>query len=98
MASSSNDIYHHLNFVEKVETYRRKLIKSLNDKMAYGGSKTGEWDWKVGNDFYKSVEDFRYPFVSIQSIVKNYLLDIVSLLFWTVLVTLLLVFSKQKHL
>lgn len=98
MASSSNDIFHHLNFVENVETYRRKFIKELNDKMAYGGSKTGEWDWKIVTEFYKSVEDFKYPPTAIQSMVKNYFIDIVSLLFWTALVTLLLVFSKQKHL
>ena len=98
MASSSNDIYHHLIFVEKVEKYRRTFIKKLNDKMAYGGSKTGEWDWKVGNDFYKSVEDFKYPPTLLQVVLKNYLIDIISLLFWTAIVSLLLLFSKQKHL
>jgi ABC-2 type transport system permease protein len=98
MAGSSNDIYHHLDFLEKVEKYRRTLIKSLNDKMAYGGSKTGDWDWKVGRAFYKSVEDFSYPILNIKSVIKNYYIDCMCLLFWSSLVTLLIFFSKPKYI
>jgi ABC-2 type transport system permease protein len=98
MASSSNDIYHHLHFLENVEKYRRILIKSLNDKMAYGGSKTGDWDWKIGNEFYKSVEDFNYHSQNLKSSIKNYFIDCICLLFWSCLVSLLVFFSKPKYI
>lgn len=98
MAASANDIYHHLYFLENTENYRRNLIKSLNDKMAYGGSKTGDWDWKVGGDFFKSVEDFKYATPSFKSVINNYLFDLVFLLFWSCVVTFLVIFAKPKHL
>ena len=49
MGFCGTDMIHHLDFLKKSEDYRRYLIKSLNDKHAYGGSKTGDWKWTVDN-------------------------------------------------
>ena len=51
MGFCGTDMIHHLDFLKKAEDYRRVLIKALNDKHAYGGSKTGDWGWKVDSTF-----------------------------------------------
>ena len=60
MGISGTDLFHHLDFLNKAESYRRVFIKSLNDEYAFGGSKTGERGWKASNEFFRSVEDFDY--------------------------------------
>ena len=71
-------------------------MKSLNEKQAYGGSKTGDWDWKANNDFFKSVPDYSYQPIPIGSVFKNYLLDAGVLLFWVIVTFILLLFGTKK--
>lgn len=96
MGFTGNDNLHHQEFLVQVENYRRELIKTLNDKHAYGGSKTGDWGWKAGNDFYKSVPDFSFKVIPIKSIVSHYLLDMLVLFIWSVVITMLLFFGAKK--
>ena len=84
-----NDMIHHLDFLKKAEDYRRYLIKSLNDKHAFGGSKTGNWKWTVDNEFFKSVEKFEYKNPKIQNKINHYVIDILFLLLWILVTTLL---------
>jgi len=58
MGFCGTDMIHHLDFLKKAEDYRRVLIKALNDKHAYGGSKTGDWGWTVDSTFFRSVQGF----------------------------------------
>ena len=85
-----NDMIHHLDFLKKAEHYRRYLIKSLNDKHAYGGSKTGNWKWTVDNEFFKSVQKFEYKTPKIQNKINHYVIDILFLLIWILLTTFLI--------
>ena len=39
MGSSGSDMFHHLDFLTKAETYRRIFIKTLNDEYAFGDLK-----------------------------------------------------------
>jgi ABC-2 type transport system permease protein len=55
-----SDMNHHIDFTRASEKYRRNLIKTLNDYMAFGGSKTGDWSWKADNHFFRSIPDFNY--------------------------------------
>ena len=81
---------HHLDFLKKSEDYRRYLIKTLNDKHAYGGSKTGDWKWSVDSTFFKSVKGFSYENPRISDQIKHYFMDLVCLLFWGLFVTILI--------
>jgi len=85
MGFAGSDNLHHQDFLVQVEHYRRDFIKELNDKHAYGGSKTGDWGWKADNAFFKSVADFQYRSPSIQSKFQDYIWDMVLLFFWTFL-------------
>ena len=84
MGFCGSDMIHHLDFLKKAENYRRYLIKTLNDKHAHGGSKTGEWRWTVDNVFFRSVKTFDYQTMLIKNHIGNYLFDILALIAWTV--------------
>ena len=92
----ANDMIHHLDFLKKAEDYRRYLIKSLNHKHAFGGSKTGNWKWTVDNEFFKSVEKFEYNTPRIQNKINHYVIDILFLLLWILVTTLLIRLYTKK--
>jgi ABC-2 type transport system permease protein len=96
MGFTGSDNLHHQDFLVQVENYRRVFIKMLNDKHAFGGSKTGDWDWKADNNFYKSVPDFAYKPTPMRAILPNYILDLGLLAFWVIITTVLLVFGAKK--
>jgi ABC-2 type transport system permease protein len=97
MGLCGNDMVHHLDFLEKAEKYRRYLIKELNDKHAFGGSKTGNWKWTVDETFFKSVEGFNYRSPSIFEQMVHYMRDIFFLMTWMVITTMLLRFNINKN-
>ena len=72
------------------------MIKSLNDKHAFGGSKTGNWKWTVDNEFFKSVEKFEYKTPKIQNKINHYVIDILFLLLWILVTTLLIRLYTKK--
>ena len=97
MANSGTDIVHHQTFIKQAEQYRRVFIKILNDKMAFGGSKTGNWRWKADRAFFQSVPDFEYKAPTIISLTDNYWLEGLLLLFWAIFASILL-FNVSKKL
>jgi len=92
----ASDNLHHQAYLMQAENYRRVFIKTLNDKHAFGGSKTGDWDWKPSNDFFKSVPDFDYKPTSVWSIFSSYLLDLFFLGFWAFAVSACLIFRTKQ--
>ena len=96
MGFSGSDYFHHQDFMRQAENYRRKLIKTLNDEHAYGGSKTGDWSWKSDNAFFKSISDFEYKSPSIGSKIGKYILDIFLLGGWALLSFVLLNRASNK--
>lgn len=96
MGFTASDNLHHQEFLLQVEHYRRDFIKTLNDKHAYGGSKTGDWAWKADNDFYKSVQDFSYQPTAIKNTVSHYLPDLLLLFVWSLFVVILISVSSKK--
>lgn len=96
MGYSGSDMLHHLDFLKKAELYRRVLIKTLNDKHAYGGSKSGDWNWKANNAFFKSIKDFEYTALSVQKATAFYMTDLFSLGCWIALSTFIVLFNAKK--
>ncbi len=93
---AGSDNLHHQNFLVQVEDYRRVFIKTLNDKDAFGGSKTGDRSWKANNEFFRSVPDFKYQPVRLIDVFSHYLIDIIFLLFWCFSVGALLIGKSKK--
>lgn len=96
MGFAGNDNLHHQEFLLQVENYRRVFIKLLNDKHAFGGSKTGDWGWKADNEFFKSVPDFEHQPTPLASVFPSYITDLVLLIGWSVLVVGLMVLGTKK--
>ena len=90
MGGCGTDMIHHLDFLKKSEDYRRYLIKTLNDKHAFGGSKTGDWSWTVDSSFFRTVNDFQYKTPSISTQINHYTIDIVSMIWWGIIATFLI--------
>lgn len=93
---AGNDNFHHQEFLVQTEGYRRVFIKTLNDKHAYGGTKTGDWDLKIGTDFYKSVADFNYQPTKLSTVFSKYVLDLLLLGTWGLLTSILLIFGTKR--
>ena len=98
MGFCGTDMIHHLDFLKKSEDYRRYLIKTLNDKHAFGGSKTGDWRWTVDQDFFKSVAIFSYTTPKITMYLKNYMIDLILLLGWSLFITWMIRFKISEDL
>jgi len=98
MASTGTDLFHHLDFLNAAELYRRYFIKTLNDEYAFGGSRTGERGWKASNEFFRSIKDFSYKEANFLSILSKYLIDIFCLLFWGMSLVVGINFFSRKEL
>ncbi len=98
MGFCGTDMIHHQNFLKKSEDYRRYLIKTLNDKHAFGGSKTGDWRWTVDNDFFKSIATFSYETPQITYYMKYYIIDLICLLVWSLFITAMVRYKIRDDL
>ena len=98
MGFCGTDMIHHLDFLRKSEDYRRYLIRALNDKHAYGGSKTGDWGWTVDSNFFKSVTEFSYETPKIFGLINYYVIDLICFFWWCFVVTILIRFKINKDL
>jgi ABC-2 type transport system permease protein len=97
MGLSGTDYIHHADFMLKAENYRRAFIKELNDKHAFGGSKTGDWEWAADQEFYKSLADFSYQSIPLIQIFESLWSDILILFGWMI-GGILLINSSKFHL
>ena len=97
MGFCGTDMVHHLDFLKKAEDYRRVFIKELNDKHAYGGSRTGDWQWAVDSTFFRSVQGFLYKAPEITRYAGHYFIDILCLLWWGILITTLIGLNTNKR-
>jgi ABC-2 type transport system permease protein len=59
MGLAGTDLWHHQNFSDAAEAYRRKWVKRLNDDLTYN-SRTGDSSYKVGRTFWEATPDFQY--------------------------------------
>jgi len=96
MGLCGSDMLHFVDFQLQAEQYRRVLIKTLNDKQTYGGSKTGDWSWKENNDFYRSVKDFQYRAPAFKEILPKYYINLLALILWVALTTVLIITGSKK--
>ena len=96
MGFCGTDMIHHLSFLKEAENYRRYLIKTLNDKHAYGGSKTGNWRWTVDGSFFKTVKDFDYKTPKIMNQLNHYAIDLICLIWFGLFVTFIIAFKTNK--
>jgi ABC-2 type transport system permease protein len=93
---AGTDVDHHFDFTYKAENYRRFIIKTLNDEMAYGGSKTDDWDWTVHADYWHKIQDFRYAPPSAGWAVKKHYTELFAILLWLLSTAGIVHFSSNR--
>jgi ABC-2 type transport system permease protein len=86
MGLAQSDYRHQLQLLQDAEAYRRMLMKNLNEKMAYGGSKTGDWDWTVDSTYWRTIPDFRYQQPGLATTLGWYKLEGLALAAWLLMV------------
>lgn len=96
MALAGTDIYAFSHFEEVVESYRREMIKKMNNDMATN-SKYGEFfEYAAGPDLWKELEGFSYQSPSVWQSLKHYKLELISLLLWFLLLLFLINYTNRK--
>jgi ABC-2 type transport system permease protein len=90
LACANTDLYQLLHFQKAAEMYRRDLIRGLNEKMAYGGSKTGDWEWKVPQKWLAERPNFNYVSPSLTWSLQQRITEIIALGCWLLLLGLTL--------
>ncbi|MEN7548763.1 DUF3526 domain-containing protein [Rapidithrix thailandica] len=96
MALSGTDMHTFLHFEEKVEGYRREMVRKMNKDMAEN-SRYGEfYGYKAGNDLWQKIENFTYQTPATLDLLPQYRMEIVSLLLWGALVLVLFNSSNRK--
>jgi ABC-2 type transport system permease protein len=96
MGLAGTDVHAYLQFTRTAEDYRRYLIEELNLKMAYGGSKTGDWDWTVDASYFKDLRDYSYTPLTLKGIWRAYQRDVFLLVGWLVILFAALVWSGKR--
>jgi len=96
MSLAQTDVYHHFNFTKQAEDYRRMLMKKLNDEFAYGGSKTGDWEWKVKANYWQGINDFIYKQPTISWSMNSRKTELVSIIFWLLLTIIFVTLFTHK--
>lgn len=97
MGLAGTDSYHHFHFTTDAEQYRRQIIRKMNLEQAYGGSRTGDWDWTVKKDFWTKFGDMQYRQPSVKWSLSNYLFELLALVCW-ILATVILINTTTKQI
>lgn len=96
IALSGTDMHTSIHFEEKVEAYRRVLIRKMNNDMAQN-SKYGEfYGYKAGSNLWEEIEPFSYQTPTAWELLNHYRLELASLLLWLLLLIALLAYTNRK--
>lgn len=96
MAIAGTGLFSHLAFLRQAESYRRSLVKALNDEHAYGGAKTGERGWTATPEFYASFESFRFDPPSVRDVLGCESLSLAALGLWILATAGVLALSARR--
>ena len=87
MGFAGTDFAQHRDFSEAAETYRRSLVKKMNDDLAYNSGEAG-FGYVAGEELWNSVPDFEYTAPSVGWVLQNHIISAVILVVWFVLAAL----------
>lgn len=96
MALVGTDLYTFNHFEKAVESYRRGMIRKMNNDMAEN-SKYGEFfEYAAGPELWQELQDFSYKTPTIWESLKHYKLELASLLLWLFLILFLINYTNRK--
>jgi ABC-2 type transport system permease protein len=97
MGLAGTDFASHRDFAAAAESYRRTLVKKMNDDMTYNAGKQ-DFSYLAQPALWQNVEDFRYEAPSTGWALRNQAVSLAILVLWSVavLVVTSLVVSRVK--
>ena len=94
MALAGTDWNQHEQFIGQAETYRRMLVRTMNEDMR-DNSKTGEWEYEAGAALWQKVPAFEFSPPTLAEALADYLLSLCLLLGWVVAGGILVTLSAR---
>lgn len=96
MALAGTDMHTFTDFEDSVEDYRRDLVRRMNKDMQ-DNSEYGEFfGYKASRDLWEDINDFSYQTPTAWETLRNYPLELLSLLIWMVMLLILISFTNKK--
>jgi len=97
MGLAGTDFAHHRAFAAAAESYRRTLVKKMNDDMTYNAGKQ-DFSYLAQPALWRTVEDFRYEAPSTVWALRNQTvsLAILALWFFTALTSALMATRRMR--
>ncbi|MEL6536034.1 MAG: DUF3526 domain-containing protein [Bacteroidota bacterium] len=96
MALCGTDLPSFFHFEDEVETYRRDLVRRMNQDMRDNSAYGEFYGYKAGVNLWKDVQDFHYQGPAFHTILPHYWLEILSLVLWVGFGCLLLRWFSSK--
>lgn len=93
---SATDMHTSIHFEEMVESYRRELVRKMNEDMAKNSEYGKFYGYKAGSNLWKEIEDFSYVTPTAYQILQHYTWEMASLLLWLLIVLVLLNVANRK--
>ncbi len=94
MALAGTDMYTFKHFEDVVEKYRRELVRRMNRDMAENSKYGDFYGYEAGIDLWQEIEDFSYRTPTAQEVLRNYRVELTSLLLWMSLIIWLIIGFK----
>jgi ABC-2 type transport system permease protein len=83
MGLAGTDFAHHRAFAAAAESYRRTLVKKMNDDMTYNAGKQ-DFGYLAQPSLWRTIEDFRYEAPSTGWALRNQTISLAMLALWFV--------------
>lgn len=96
MAFAGTDLRHHTHFLNKVEDYRRVMVKQLNDDLAYNSNPQTAAKYTVGKEMWEKTSNFDYARPDGIWSLKSQWLNIFILLIWAALSVMLAIVCAKR--
>jgi ABC-2 type transport system permease protein len=84
MGLAGTDFAHHRDFAAAAESYRRMLVKKMNEDMIYNAGKQ-DYSYLAGATLWQTVEDFRYEAPSTTWALRNQAISLATLALWFIM-------------
>jgi ABC-2 type transport system permease protein len=78
MALAGTDEAHHFAFARAAESWRRSMVKTMNDAMTYGW-KAGDWEGESGPETWAKVPDFAWSPPPLGAVLRGQTSNLASL-------------------
>ena len=98
MAIAGTGLASHLDFLRETESYRREMVRKLNEEDAFGITRDedGRRRRTTTQDFYTGFNGFQYEPLSLGNQLSRNVSDIVALLVWFLGSTLFLMVTAKR--